>query len=102
MVNSATDFGSAAVTGATGHLGNVLVRELLARGKRVRVLLQPGDDGRAIAGLGVEVAPDQRFLTDPADAAALFAGKARWTMETFYRWQRRRLGYLMDGDEPRH
>ena len=21
-------------------------------------------------------------------------------METFYRWQRRRLGYLMDGDEP--
>ena len=55
---------------------------------------------RLVAGLGVEVAPDQRFLTDPADAAALFAGKARWTMETFYRWQRRRLGYLMDGDEP--
>jgi len=29
-----------------------------------------------------------------------FAGKKRFTMETFYRWQRHRLGYLMDGDEP--
>jgi len=27
------------VTGATGHIGNVLVRELLMRGEKVRVLL---------------------------------------------------------------
>jgi len=55
---------------------------------------------RLVAGLGVELTPDERFLTDVADFDALFAGKARRTMETFYRWQRRRLGYLMDGDEP--
>jgi deoxyribodipyrimidine photolyase-related protein len=53
-----------------------------------------------VAGLGVALTPDERFLTDVADFDALFAGKSRRTMETFYRWQRRRLGYLMDGDEP--
>ena len=31
------------VTGATGHIGNVLVRELLARGEKVRALILPGE-----------------------------------------------------------
>ena len=43
------------VTGATGHIGNVLVRELLARGERVRALLFPGEDRRALEGLAVEI-----------------------------------------------
>ena len=55
---------------------------------------------RLVAGLGVELTPDERFLTDVADFDELFAGSKRRTMETFYRWQRRRLGYLMDGGEP--
>ncbi len=42
------------VTGGTGHLGNVLVRELLAEGERVRVLVYPGEDTRALADLQVE------------------------------------------------
>ena len=44
-----------AITGASGRLGNVLVRQLLARGQRVRVLCLPAD-GRAesLAGLDVE------------------------------------------------
>ncbi len=44
------------VTGATGHIGNVLVRELLGRGERVRALVRPGKMPPALAGLDVELA----------------------------------------------
>jgi len=60
------------VTGATGHLGNVLVRHLLERGRAVRAVVQPRDDLAALAGLAVE-----RAEADVTDAAALeraFAG----------------------------
>jgi deoxyribodipyrimidine photolyase-related protein len=53
-----------------------------------------------VASLGVALESDERFLTSVEEFDDLFAGKKRVTMETFYRWQRRRLGYLMDGDEP--
>ena len=55
---------------------------------------------QAIRSLGVELVPDERFLTSVEDFDKLVAGRPRITMETFYRWQRKRLGYLMDGDEP--
>ncbi|MGC9400353.1 MAG: NAD-dependent epimerase/dehydratase family protein [Anaerolineae bacterium] len=41
------------VTGATGHIGNVLVRALCARGESVRALLLPDDDPAPLAGLDV-------------------------------------------------
>ncbi len=47
-------FDGAAVTGAAGHLGNVLVRELLEGGTRVRALVLPGEDRTSLAGLPVE------------------------------------------------
>ncbi len=43
------------VTGATGHIGNVLVRELLARGEKVRALIPPAESREPLHGLDVEV-----------------------------------------------
>ncbi|MGL4388775.1 MAG: NAD-dependent epimerase/dehydratase family protein, partial [Brevinema sp.] len=42
------------VTGATGHIGNVLVRELLKKGEAVRVLIRPGSTEIPLEGLNVE------------------------------------------------
>ena len=42
------------VTGATGHIGNVLVRKLLARGEKVRALVLPGESCESIEDLEVE------------------------------------------------
>ncbi|MCB0119377.1 MAG: NAD-dependent epimerase/dehydratase family protein [Anaerolineales bacterium] len=42
------------VTGATGHVGNVLVRRLLERGEKVRALILPGESCESIHGLDVE------------------------------------------------
>jgi dihydroflavonol-4-reductase len=43
------------VTGATGHVGNVLVKELLARGETVRAFVLPGDDCRPLSDLNLEI-----------------------------------------------
>lgn len=42
------------VTGAAGHIGNVLVRKLLHRGENVRALILPGESRESIEGLNVE------------------------------------------------
>ena len=42
------------ITGAAGHLGNTLARELLARGQKVRALVLPGEDCSSLAGLELE------------------------------------------------
>lgn len=63
------------VTGATGHLGNVLVRELISQGRTVRAVVQPGDDVSPLQGLPVE-----SVEADIRDGAALlraFTGAQR-------------------------
>ena len=42
------------VTGATGHIGNVLVRKLVERREKVRALILPGESRTPLAGLKVE------------------------------------------------
>ena len=58
------------VTGATGHIGNVLVRELLARGVVVRALVLPDDDKRPLAGLDIETVLGD--VTDPVSLKSAF------------------------------
>jgi len=55
------------VTGATGHIGNVLVRKLLERGEKVRVLILPGESRAPLAGLKVEA-----MEGDVLDTSSLF------------------------------
>ena len=43
------------VTGATGHIGNVLVRQLLNRGSKVMTLTLPAEDLNPLKGLKVEI-----------------------------------------------
>ncbi len=43
------------VTGATGHIGNVLVRLLNERGQKIRAMIMPGEDSSPLNGLDVEI-----------------------------------------------
>lgn len=52
------------------------------------------------AGIRLTVTSDGLFLTAQDDFAAWAEGRRGFRMETFYRWQRARLGVLMDGDSP--
>jgi dihydroflavonol-4-reductase len=42
------------ITGATGHIGNVLVRQLLSRGANIRVMVPPGEDAVSLDMLEAE------------------------------------------------
>lgn len=55
---------------------------------------------KIVSSLGVITLPSNQFLCHPDDFADFSTGRKSFKMEDFYRWQRRRLGYLMDGDEP--
>ena len=44
-----------AVTWVKGHIGNVLVRRLVAEGKPVRAIVLPGEDTQLLDGLDVEI-----------------------------------------------
>ncbi|MCX6896658.1 MAG: NAD-dependent epimerase/dehydratase family protein [Verrucomicrobia bacterium] len=76
------------VTGASGFVGANVVRELVARGHRVKVLVRAGGDGRGIADLDVE-----RVTGDLSDGAKLTAamGGCDWCFHVaaaYHLWMR--------------
>jgi len=60
------------ITGATGHIGNVLVRELITRGQTVRTVVLPDDDRRPLFGLNTEIVSGD--VTDLLSLKSAFAG----------------------------
>ena len=83
---------------ASGLRGHVRRR----RPDRVLLMAPKSAAGRAsLANLPkVQLLPDTMFLTDPEQFSHWAAPRGRLVMEDFYRDQRRRLGLLMDGDQP--
>ncbi|MEO1292408.1 MAG: cryptochrome/photolyase family protein [Pseudomonadota bacterium] len=71
-------------------------------------IVQPGDHrvltalkGQAhTLGHRLDVLDDRHFLTQPADFQALAEGRKRFILEDFYRAQRKRTGWLMEGEAP--
>jgi dihydroflavonol-4-reductase len=60
------------VTGATGHLGNVLVRELITHGQIVHALVLPNDDCRSLTGLQIDISRGD--VTDLTSLESAFVG----------------------------
>jgi dihydroflavonol-4-reductase len=60
------------VTGATGHIGNVLVRELLKSRESVRALVLPNDSLRPLDGFDVEIVYGD--VTDIVSLKSAFTG----------------------------
>lgn len=55
---------------------------------------------RLCRSLGIETVRSNQFLCHHDEFEAWAQGRGQLKMETFYRWTRSRLGYLMDGDQP--
>ncbi len=60
------------VTGASGHLGNTVVRKLLLEGERVRAFILEKERPKALEGLNCEVISGD--VTEAASLGPLFAG----------------------------
>lgn len=60
------------VTGATGHIGNVLVRELIRQDRPVRALVLPREDRACLDGLPVEICEGD--VLDPGSLDAAMQG----------------------------
>lgn len=76
------------VTGANGHVGNNVCRQLVERGERVRAMLRATADPAALRGLDLEVVRGD--ILDPTSTAAAVAGCGRvyHTAAGFLLWAR--------------
>ncbi len=78
--------------GITGHIDEFQPERL--------VMTEPNSwDGHVLAeSLGAELVRSNQFLCHYDEFAEWADGRRSLKMEDFYRWRRRTLGYLMDGD----
>ncbi len=81
-------------TGLAGHVADYSPTRVLA------TEANSFDGQRMLDDLGVVSVASDHFLCHRNDFAQWASGRKLLRMEDFYRFQRRRLGYLMDGDEP--
>ena len=93
---------------ADAHLLGVLMAELAADGVTEVDCCDPVDfvlerrlrracDG---AGVGLNFLENPGFLNSPSDNTQWSNGRKRWFMAEFYKYQRRRLDVMMEGDAP--
>ena len=78
------------VTGATGHIGNVLIRELVARGKQVRALVLPGEPCDSLSGLPIEMVVGDILDPDTLD---------RWMKDVKLVYHLAGIVSILPGDE---
>lgn len=69
MINKKTTY---IVSGASGHLGNTVVRKLLQKGENVRCLIMESERPAALQGLNCEIYSGD--ITKPWTLAAIFSG----------------------------
>ncbi len=76
------------VTGANGHVGNNLCRQLIERGEGVRAMIRASADPASLAGLDLEIVRGD--IMDPASTARAVqgAGRVYHTAAGFLMWSR--------------
>ena len=76
------------VTGANGHLGNNLCRQLVARAEPVRAMIRPNADPASLAGLEVEIVRGDIMDATSVTAAVDGCGEVYHTAAGFLMWSR--------------
>jgi deoxyribodipyrimidine photolyase-related protein len=80
--------------------GLVAHRAEHAPGRVVAMRPMSFDGERMLRSHDVELVANDQFVCSTAEFAGWAGDRATLRMEDFYRWQRRRHGWLMDGEEP--
>lgn len=94
--------------GNTGSLCGELKRALERHQVKKVIITEPSEwrvwdliqKFTAAPGIEVEIREDNRFLCTREEFNSWATGRKTLRMEHFYRWMRRRTGWLMNGQEP--